>query len=456
MANSTITRLSPVKLYYASPSYAPSKVFTEIQVKKGSTHKTCFKSQGPGFGSRHVNDDAPFTLWNTDSSGFRDPTAAETSWIHERYSANKIGFSPPDVLIYTNQPPKNVPYTVAGMLARFVPEDSTFQCSIPGAFKPLSTTERSDLLAYPLHRYEFPLEESRYEIINKLLKEVDIRAVHFVPPLVIVEIDVSTGRTYARKSLPGKAGGLNIMYHESIEGYWKGNSQKAYERLVTPTSTVADLSNYLQASPFELSPGICLSSAYLNSGGLQTGQWRTTTSGVLLQNGTERRMTAANNGFQDRGDVYHPHPLGRRIGGIVERRPEWDIALVKLDPSIAFINARYFEAPSVERLTSVHELMAGDWFEVDGISTGRVDLCARILSHHKSTTTTLYVREWQVEVGYSNFGASGEGVKDGVCGAPVVDRDGRVAGFFRWTDPSGLYAFTPALNPLIANGWSVV
>ena len=47
-------------------------------------------------------------------------------------------------------------------------------------------------------------------------------------------------------------------------------------------------------------------------------------------------------------------------------------------------------------------------------------------------------------------------VKDGVCGAPIVDRDGRVAGFFRWVDSSGLLAFAPALDPPMASGWSVV
>lgn len=158
-------------------------------------------------------------MWNTDGSGFRYPTSEEISWICRRYDATRISVGPPEIIIYTNKPPKIVLYTVAALLARFVPEEFNLQCSIPGGFKPLSTTQRSDLLKYSLYRYEFPLEETRREIINKLCEEVDIRVVHFVPSLIIVEIDVSTGRTYARKSLPGKAGGLNIMYHESAEGY---------------------------------------------------------------------------------------------------------------------------------------------------------------------------------------------------------------------------------------------
>lgn len=70
-----------------------------------------------------------------------------------------------------------------------------------GAFKPLSTTQRSDLLTCSLHCYKFPFETTRHEIINKLREEVGIRTFHFVPPLIIVEINVSSGRTYEKKSL---------------------------------------------------------------------------------------------------------------------------------------------------------------------------------------------------------------------------------------------------------------
>lgn len=192
--------------------------------------------------------------------------------------------------------------------------------------------------------------------------------------------------------------------------------------LITPTSIVSDHSNYLQKSPFQLSPGVCLSSAYLTPGGLQTSQWRTITSGVMLQNGAERRMTAANHGFPDGQDVYHPHPLGRRIGQIVTRHPNWDIALLQLDPSIAFTNKRYLESPSAQRLIPVNELLFGDWFEVNGISTGRIDLCARSISQYPSligpTSDLLDAREWRIEVGFLKLWSKrGDGERRGLWGA---------------------------------------
>lgn len=360
----------------------PAKLEIVSSNSEPELHRSALKFEKPGFGSRHVHDDAPFTLWQADNSGIRSPSSEELKWIEERYQADRIDFGAPDMMIHTRQPPQPMPFTLAAMLVRFIPtEPYPNYYPVPeGDFKPLSTTKRNDLLAAPLRRYEFPSSEIRSEIIQKLRTKADIRVIHFFPPLIIVEIDVSTGRKYERKSLPAKAGGLNIMYHVNENGYWKGTSQKAFERLTIPTSIQTDYSIYLQQKPFQLSPGVCLSSAFLTSGGLLTSQWRTTTSGVLLQNGAERRMMAANHGFQDCIEVHHPNPQSRRIGEIAERSEDWDIALVRLDPSISFSNRRYFEAPSPRRLVPIGDILCGDWFEADSISTGRIDLCARLLS----------------------------------------------------------------------------
>lgn len=126
MASSPVARLSPVRLEYTSSSYVPSKVFLEGDGQQNAVHKTWLLSQSPGFGSRHLQDDTPFTLWNTDGSGFRYPTSQELSWILKRYDAIRVSISPPEIITYTNKPPKTVPYTVAALLARFVPEESTF------------------------------------------------------------------------------------------------------------------------------------------------------------------------------------------------------------------------------------------------------------------------------------------------------------------------------------------
>lgn len=49
--------------------------------------------------------------------------------------------------------------------------------------------------------------------------------------------------------------------------------------------------------------GLCLASGYLNQDGVQSGQWSTTTAGIMLQRGSERVVTVANHGFQSSDEV---------------------------------------------------------------------------------------------------------------------------------------------------------
>lgn len=43
-----------------------------------------------GFGSRHVEDTAPFNLWDQERKEFRGPTDIEKSWIFSHYQATAI------------------------------------------------------------------------------------------------------------------------------------------------------------------------------------------------------------------------------------------------------------------------------------------------------------------------------------------------------------------------------
>ena len=59
-----------------------------------------------------------------------------------------------------------------------------------------------------------------------------MRAIHFVPPHIIVELDATIGKKYDKKSLPARAGGLSIQYHEAHESFWNNSSQAGHERLI--------------------------------------------------------------------------------------------------------------------------------------------------------------------------------------------------------------------------------
>ena len=184
-------------------------------------------------------------------------------------------------------------------------------------------------------------------------------------------------------------------------------------------------------------------------------------AGILIQKGAERRLTLANHGFEDSDEVFHPDPTsGRRIGQIRLRLPIQDLAFAEIYSSITFDKQRYFEAPHPQRLVSHTAIQAGDWFECDSMSTGRIDLCARSLGawnpKKNSQPIKISYQNWRIDLHFSAFGVLGANVQDGVCGAPVVDQNGRVAGMVRSVDDAGLFASTASMDLLIEDGWAVV
>lgn len=197
-------------------------------------------------------------------------------------------------------------------------------------------------------------------------------------------------------------------------------------------------------------------------GGLATSSWLSTSAGLFLQKGSKRCLSVTNHGFPDSLEVHHPLPTGRQIGQITDRFPVWDLALAQLDPSISFSNDQYFAAPKPSRLMGVDEIKAGDWFEVDGYSTGRLNMCARGISYIRPNMPEgiqpmpVPYRDWKVETAYSLFGTIGDSIKEGICGAPVVDQEGRVAGMFSFADQSGMWAHKAGLDFLSHSGWSLI
>ena len=459
-----VTRKSPVKVSPRQPAYVPSSSphKDQSQSQSQSQRPNLFTTQNPGFGSRHVHDRAPFSLWDYESATFREPLARELDWMFATYRARAIHVNLPDIIIRTDQPPTEIPLTIGGVLVRFVPEDMVLPNIPVGSLRPYPNSHRGDLLSSPLPLYSIPRHQECHKIIKLLELEVDIRAIHFLPPQIIVELDITSGKKYDRHSLPSRAGGMSIQYHEANKSFWKGLSQMGYERLITPTDTVVDDSDYLFSNPHKISPGVCLASSFVMEGNLPTSRWLSTSGGLLLQKGNKRYVSVANHGFPDSSEVYHPRPTGRAIGQITDRFPVWDLAFAQLDPSISFSNDQYFAAPKPTRLICVEEIKAGDWFEVDGYSTGRLDMCARGRSYVRPNMpedvqpVPIPYRDWMVETAYSLFGTIGASIKEGICGAPVVDQVGRVAGMFSLVDQSGMWAHTAGLDFFSNSGWSLV
>ena len=72
-----------------------------------------------------------------------------------------------------------------------------------------------------------------------------------------------------------------------------------------------------------------------------------TSSGVVVTNGAERRLTLAAHGFPDTDNVHHPELLPHwRIGTIRKWFPLMDVGLYELPNPLEYSNKQYFHGES--------------------------------------------------------------------------------------------------------------
>ena len=417
-----------------------------------------FREIQPGFGSRHIHDDAPFTLWNSVKFDIRYPTDEEWSWLFKRFDASRIDFDSTELTIATNTPLlQPVPLTIAGCLVRFLPPGGNIPPILSyGEYRRYSTPTR-DVFSSPLSRFKFPTLEQRSSIVNALQDEVNMRAVHFLPPFVIVELSVTDGRKYERLTLPEKAGGLKIMYHHAEKGFWPKSHEFCYAELTNLPTAVNDSTNLMDTE--KLSPVVRLSSTPNPNGTASMAM----AAGILLQRESEKRLAISNHACQHSDEVFHPNPIsGQRIDQIRRRLPPPDLALAELDSSVTFDNRCCSEASISQSLVDHTAIEAGEWFHCHAASAGRIVLCARSLSAANSnrdphSQLEIPYKDWPIDLHFSAFGLpEGPDAQDSIRGAPLVDHNGRVAGLLRSVDRGGLFASVAPMDVLVREGWEVV
>lgn len=90
---------SPLTRTHDSDAFVPSSIF----------QRKAWTKIEEGFGSRHLEDTAPFSLWDQGRKEFRGPTDIEKAWIFSRYQATAIHLDWPIVIIETEYPPSPLP-----------------------------------------------------------------------------------------------------------------------------------------------------------------------------------------------------------------------------------------------------------------------------------------------------------------------------------------------------------
>ena len=470
----------------ASQSSAHSRLSPVAQLKKNwpyrnyltnqsishSQPKTQTKSAwtGPrGFGQKHILDTAPFSLWDTENHDFRHATPLEQQWIISQFKATAIGFQFPVLVIVTSDPPSPLPLTVASVAVVFIPPrqpvDDSLEARLIPDVRPLSVTTNyagprrpTDPLDFTFPKWTEPTEPQITALLAALVVFCNPRQIHILCPYLIIELHVNDERVYKPDSLPRRIGGFAVYYHHSQESVFGGLSVQGRERLIVPSESVQDTTDYMQTHNI-LCPGIRVESAQATDVGPYAEIAISTTAGVLLRDthGHER-ITVCNHGFTHSSEVFHPSNSGTQIGEIEERWEALDVALVKLNPSISFTNQMYFESKVPRRLLRSNEIPLGTFFCVDGMSTGAIFLQVQGIS--------LYIPNRPADVSgiehssmkiYRIFGSNMALPQPGVCGAAIVEDDsdeGGVAGFF--SEGNSDFALTPCLNELIDRGWALV
>lgn len=427
-----------------------------------------------GLGSRHINDKAPFKLWNEDEYEFRGDRRM-FEWIIETFPGTEA-ISSGDVTLHvmtTSIPPADqAPITVGGVATFFtepIPIDSprhTFfqppNTRYASFGRPVRVPDPIPAETCRVQRWVKPTPDQLEIIPNTLCDLADVKTLTFIDVFLMVELRADNERTYKDYSLPREVAGIITFYHHSNEPYWKDliDADERDKLIVDRDMTANRL-----AEKGHIFPGVRLSSSphppATAEGEQVTTTTKNSTAGVLLRNSNtgQLRVTAASQSFPESDPpeiIYHQ---GTRIGVIDSRLHEQDMALIQLDPSIKFTNQEYFNANPPKRLLRSTEIPRGTWFAVDdGTSTGKVYLQARGERFHlprRSAGEKLKFGDFEQE---RIFGAS-RPMSDEWLGAPIVQEDPEGAGLAGFVNEmmmlDGEYCVAKALDGLIDSGWNL-
>lgn len=418
-----------------------------------------------GWGARHINDKAPFNLWDEVKRDYRFLDRAEHDWCVDKFGAGQIASYGWFITIDTENPPKPIPLTVGCMPVIFTNMGE----------KLWSLTPRSD---YANPRVPNPCPEVQWESMTSPTKDqnvailtaleplANVRAIIYMPHWTIVELEYGDGRIYQPRSLPGVVGGRSCLYHHEEAPFYTTMGKMACDRQLDPAQagasgpTPQDKTNYIKECSF-LSPGCRVESGYGVAGSENEGTNAATSAGVKLRNiNGKEALTVSQHGFLNSNEVYHPFASGDKIGEIADERPELVISLVELTPNASgqFRNDCYFQGETPKVLLRGSDVIKGSWYEVDGMSSGLVSLLTYAPVWQKPLRPPghpdIKYSQWG---GYSlsaMFGVVNNTICEGMCGAPVVECEtGGVAGFFHLS--GGFNCLAAQLDDLVAEGWQL-
>lgn len=465
-----IQQSSPYNDIYTNAAVSPLRTRSHTQhlhlvAPHGHPEKPRWEEPG-GWGARHMNDTAPFTLWDAEERKFHFPSREQISWIEGQCETPRIFSNGWLLCIETDCPPKPVPLTLGNMPVKFVRCGEMFEEPLPrSGYSNPRVPDPCRTLRWP--NMTHPTKSQIVAVLTAIAQHVNVRSAIFFPFWTIFELETGDGRSYERSSLPGVVAGRTALYrHEDRPFLDRGRSLTRprltdLSQLSAAGTTPQDNSNYLRNS--YLTPGCRLECGYGPTSTQNEFTTAATTCGVKIRKSTgEERLTVANHGFLASREVYHPFVEGGDlIGEVVDTRSELDIALVKLTPSSSsrFMNSCYFQSEPPTRLLEGFQIQSGSWSEVDGMSSGLFSMMSAGIEAHSPVRPPGHPKidftKWDHRMVSFLFGFVDNLISDGVCGAPIVDVEtGGVSGFFHLSD--GNYAVSAVIDDLLTEGWALV
>lgn len=352
-------------------------------------------------------------------------------------------------------PSKPWPKKIAG-----VPCYLTADRNDPGPIIPIRCRSRSSIrLSNDLDLRD---SEAAVDLIFDLVRDffaqtdISITEILFWGHLIAIVLDDEGSKTEGVSAVPRSVAQCNCFYLFESE---MARPRKLTARQIKPVSLAK-----IDDSQYDtIRPGVMLS-----SGRHPMGEWEVlTSSGVLVKDhGGSQYMTVAAYGFPFGGKVHRPNASGRTLGNPVVELTHADIALVKLDQGVDFVNEPFentvMQAPAfkLEGFVRAAETKIGADVFLDSPFSGFVEgtrgphSLLQVPFDDPREPEQLWIRcQWDYMGQDTN-----KFMVDSMCGSAIWDQNHKVLGFFRYAPKSGVlmdWCMSVAADHLLDKGYTM-
>ncbi|KAI9367319.1 hypothetical protein BJX61DRAFT_316587 [Aspergillus egyptiacus] len=405
----------------------------------------------------------PFDLHNSPAKFF---DRANTKLLLDIFpSAQGVDFDE-RMLIYHFQtlPPKPWPKKVAGVPCYLTDDEQDL-----GPFARILRRRSRSRITISDHldlRDNEPAAQLIFDLVKDFYEResIPITEIQFWETTVIIVLDMPKDNDDVLYKVPRSVGQCNCfcLYEEEMG---RPRTLPAFRmKPASPNNGKIDNSRYET-----LRPGVILSSGKHTE---EEGSEILSSSGVLIKNrsGGVEFITAAAHGIPGSpydGNVYHPSHAGAKVGQIIKEVTHTDVALVRLEEGVKFINEPFENTVTASGpfnfigLARAAETKIGANIYLDSPFSGFLE--GTRLSHsymRVPTNDPLGPEQKWIRCQWNYMGqGSQEAMVDGICGSAIWEDNRNVIGFSRYAPASGLFAdycLSISADCLLDEGYSIV